>query len=323
MGDLGVFVARERKKIPKAGPKKSSERILSMQKFKVTFYPDNKTVEVAKDTTVLAAAISAGLYINSACGGEGVCGRCRVIIKKGSVLSQSSGHLRQEEKSRGVQLACLSEVQGDLEVEIPVDSRLNLEGLTQEEISARLKQDYSEPEEVEPLKLDEQAPFRHAPLTRKYYLELPLPSLDDKISDLERLERQIAKASGFSVTQTSLVNIKNLGELLRSAEWKVTVTLGKKGEVYEIVLIEPNDTSTRNFGFVFDIGTTTLSGQLVDLNTEEILGTKATYNKQAAFGSDVITRIVYARNSDGLEALHSAVTDDMKGGTVSSAVRLP
>ena len=109
-----------------------------MEKFKVTFYPDNKTVEVQKDTTILAAAISAGIYITSSCGGEGVCGRCKVVLRKGRVFSQSAGRITAEEKKRGVYLACATAVQSDLEVEIPPESRLSLEGLTEDEINARV-----------------------------------------------------------------------------------------------------------------------------------------------------------------------------------------
>ena len=56
-----------------------------MEKFKVTFYPDNKTIEVEKDKTILSAAISAGFILIPVCGGDGVCGRCKVILKKGQV----------------------------------------------------------------------------------------------------------------------------------------------------------------------------------------------------------------------------------------------
>ncbi len=283
-----------------------------MEKFKVTFYPENKTVEVEKDKTILAASISAGIYINSSCAGEGVCGRCKVILKKGQVLSQSAGKLSSEEKKRGVHLACMSAVQSDLEVEIPAESRLNLEGLTQEEISQRLKKDYSEPEEIETLKTPlEEDVFLYSPLATKLYLELTPPTLDDKISDLERLCRQIRRVQDIPIMQTGLSNLRGLGELLRSSDWKVTVTLGKRNGTVEIVLIEPADTSKNNFGFCFDIGTTTVSAQLVDLNSKKVLGTKATYNKQAAFGSDIITRIIYAKDQEGLEDLHGAVIGDM------------
>ncbi len=283
-----------------------------MEKFKVIFYPDNKSIEVEKGKTILSAAISAGVYINSSCGGDGVCGRCKVILKKGQVFTQPTGRISLEERRRGVYLACLSTIQSDLEIEVPPESRLDLEKLTQEEIDLRLKGLYSESEEIEsaPSILGEEI-FIHSPLSTKLYLELSPPSLEDKISDLERLYRQIRRIQDIPIMQTGLTNIKHLGELLRSSDWKVTVTLGKRNGTTEIVLIEPGDTSEKNFGLAFDIGTTTISGQLVDLNTKKVLGTKATYNKQASFGSDVITRIIYAQEADGLERLHHAVIDSM------------
>ena len=283
-----------------------------MEKFRVTFYPDNKTTEVEKGKNILSAAISAGVYINSSCGGDGVCGRCKVILKKGQVLTQPTGRIGVDDRKKGIYLACLTTVQGDLEIEIPPESRLDLEKLTAEEIDLRLKGLYSESEEIEPPEsvLGEEI-FVHSPLATKLYLDLPPPDLEDKISDLERLYRQIRRIQDIPIMQAGLANIRRLGELLRSSDWKITVTLGKRNGTTEIVLIEPGNTSHKNFGLAFDIGTTTISGQLVDLNTKKVLGTKATYNKQATFGSDIITRIIYAQEQDGLEKLHHAVIDGM------------
>jgi len=282
-----------------------------MEKFKVTFYPDKKSIEVEEDKTILSAAISAGIYINSACGGEGVCARCKVIVKKGKVLTQSSGSLTAEEKKRGVCLACVSAVQSDLEVEIPPESRLSLEGLTQEEINRRLKKDYSAPEDIDLPQPELPGDFfSYSPLAAKMYLELSPPTLEDKISDWERLCRAIQAVKDVPL-QTSMFNLRALGEILRASDWKVTVTLSKKGDTLEVILVEPGNTAGRNFGFCFDIGTTTVSGQLVDLNEKKVLGTKATYNKQAAFGSDVISRIIYSKEEQGLADLHRAVTEDM------------
>lgn len=283
-----------------------------MEKFKVTFYPDNKTVEVEKGKTILSAAISAGVYINSSCGGDGVCGRCKVVLKKGQVTTHPTGRISLDERSRGVYLSCLTTPQSDLEVEVPAESRIDLEKLTPQEIDLRLKGLYSEAEEVESAEaIVGEEIFVHSPLASKLYLELPQPDLEDKISDLERLYRQIRRIQDIPIMQTGLANIRRLGELLRSSDWKITVTLGKRNGTTEIVLIEHGDTSHKNYGFCFDIGTTTISGQLVDLNTKKVLGTKATYNKQASFGSDVITRIIYAQEADGLEKLHHAVIDGM------------
>ncbi len=268
-----------------------------MEKFKITFYPDNKSIEVVKETTILSAAISAGAYINSACGGDGVCGRCKVIVKKGRVLAQPTGILSHKEKVNGVHLACLSMPQSDIEVRVPEEVKV--------ELDAELK---SEVEEIETVKAGlKEEEFRFLPLARKIYLELPLPDLGDKVSDLERLYRQVRRIEDIDVLCTNIANIRSLGELLRSAEWKVTVTLVKRSGSTEIIMVEPGDTSARNFGFAFDIGTTTVSGQLIDLSSGKILGTKAAYNRQAVFGSDIISRIVYARDPEGLERLNAAV----------------
>jgi uncharacterized 2Fe-2S/4Fe-4S cluster protein (DUF4445 family) len=283
-----------------------------MQKFKVTFYPDDRIVQVEKGKTILAAAISAHIYINSSCGGDGVCGRCKVIVKKGEVSTQPSGRLTPEQRRQGYYLACQTLVQSDLDVLIPQESRLDLEKLTQEEIDLRLKGLYSKSEEVEPARsILKEGIFLHSPLATKLYLEIPSPNQTDRISDLERLYRSIRQVHDVPIMQSGLVNIRRLGRLLRDSDWRVTVTLGKRNGTTEIVLVEPGDTSGKNYGLCFDIGTTTVSTQLVDLNTKNVLGTKAAYNKQASFGSDIITRIIYAREEDGLEKLHHAVIDLM------------
>ena len=274
-----------------------------MQKFKVSFYPDNKSIEVVKDTTILSAAISCGININSVCGGDGVCGKCKVVVKS---------------EKNTVSLACLTMIQSDLEVEIPSESRINLD--------TSLKNIYANSEEVESKDaVLANKEFKHSPLTIKLYLELPKPDLNDSLSDLDRLYRAINKAQdlprtteshgaksvvrGLPLIQTGITNIRQLGELLRDSDWKVTVVLGKRDNGAELLFVEPGDTSLKNFGLAFDIGTTTISGQLVNLNNSRVLGTRATYNKQSSFGADVITRIIYAKEKDGLEKLHDAASE--------------
>jgi len=283
-----------------------------MEKFKVTFFPDNKSVLAEKDKTILSAAISAGVYINSVCGGDGVCGRCKVILKKGKVSQQLNGIITEEERKNGVYLACLTNIHSDLEVEIPESSRINFEKLSPKEIDERLGNLYSKAEDIHPVEQRiKEGIFKHSPFATKIYLELSAPTLNDSISDLERIYRALRAYEEFPVIQTGLFNIRQLGELLRDSEWKVTLTLGKRNDTVEIVLVEPGDTTNKNFGLCFDIGTTTISGQLLDLNSKKILGTKAAYNQQATFGNDVITRIVYAGQSQGLERLHQAVCNTM------------
>ncbi|MDD5775837.1 MAG: ASKHA domain-containing protein [Candidatus Omnitrophica bacterium] len=285
-----------------------------MTKFTVTFYPDNKSVEVDKDRTVLSAALSAGVYVNSACGGDGVCGRCRVIVKKGACSMLPSGNLSAEDKRRGVCLACLTTVQGDCEIEVPPESRVEFDQAPAAGHDRRLDGFYAKAEDVQAADMvPHQQPQKHIPLIEKIYLELTPPDLNDHISDLERLYRSIRRARGVEVSHTGLVNVRLLGDTLRDADWKVTVTLARRPGIVELLGVEAGDRARSNFGFAFDIGTTTVSGQLVDLSSSSIVGTKATYNKQASFGADVITRIMYAQKQEGLEKLHGAVMESING----------
>lgn len=285
----------------------------TMENFIIQFLPDNIAIKAKKGETILACAVHAGVYLNSSCGGDGVCGRCKIIVKKGNFKTQPTGRITPEEKRQGYVLACLTTVQDNLEVFIPPESRLDLEKISEEEVRfLRLKGIYSETQDVESGKaiIDEKV-FIHSPLATKIFLKIPPPTLDDKISDLERFYREIRRKRDIPIMQTGLANIKRLGTMLREGNWQITATLGKRNETTEIVLIEPGDTSKKNFGIAFDIGTTTVTGQLVDLNTKKILGTKSTYNRQAVFGSDVISRIIYASEEDGLDRLHHAVIDNM------------
>lgn len=281
-----------------------------MEKYIVTFYPDNKKIVVDRGTTLLAAAISAHIHLDSSCGGDGVCGKCKVIVKSGSVHCESSGRISPDERKRGIHLACQALVQSNIEVEIPPESRLDLSSLSKEELQLRLRDVYSKAEDVIEAKAAlGEGLFQYEPLVTKIYLELPKPDSNDKLSDLERVYRGVEEKIGEKPLLTGLANIRHLGELLRSSDWKVTVAVVQKADVNEIIAIEPGDKTSNNFGFAFDIGTTTVSGQLIDLKSKKILGTKAAYNRQATFGSDVITRIIYAQAQDGLEKLHNTVVD--------------
>ncbi len=288
---------------------------MSVQRFKVFFRPDNKEIEADRGEDLLTCAIRAGIYILSSCGGDGVCGRCKVIIEKGQFRTEPSGRITQDERKKGYVLACLTTVEGDLTVKVPPTSKIDITKIKEEDARLlRLKGIYSQVEEMGE-GAGEAAPaeevFVHSPLATKVYLELPPPTLDDKASDLERLYRGIRKVLDIPIMQTGLINIRRLGSLLRQSGWKVTVLLGKRNETTEIVSIEPGDTHERNYGVAFDIGTTTVVGQLVNLNTKEALGTKMTHNRQVVFGDDVITRIIYATEENGLEKLHHAVIDNM------------
>ncbi len=281
------------------------------RKVKVTFLPYNRTVEVQPGTDLLTAAVLAGVGITSSCAGEGVCGRCKVIVKEGKIETEPSGRISKEEKEKGVVLACRTTVHSDVVVEVPPSSRLEKASiLTEEAKVTRLAGTYLPGVEVkEEVELKERFIFFHSPLSTKVFLKIPPPTLEDNISDLERIYREIRKKFDIPLMQTGLANVRKLGRLLRESNWEVTALLGKRNGTTEIVLIEPGDTSAKNYGIALDVGTTTIVAQLVNLNTREVLSTKASFNPQATMGEDIITRIIVAEKEEGLEKLHHAVVD--------------
>ena len=281
-----------------------------MKKCNVIFYPENKKISVDAGSTILNAAIAAEVYINSACGGDGVCGRCKVKVLKGQVSTQPTGSISVTEIKNNIYLACLTTLHSDSEIEILPQSKLDLEITNSGDVDLSLRNFYNESSEVISLDIDQTETIAKFPLIKKVYIELPPPDINDKISDLERLYRAISLKENPTSFQTGLINIRLLGELLRSSDWKVTVTLLRKNNTQsEITAIEPGNTSGNNYGFCFDIGTTTISGQLIDLNSMLPLASKAHYNKQVTLGSDVISRIIYAQQPDGLEKLHFALSE--------------
>ena len=273
-------------------------------KYTVTFLPDNVNVTVDDNTNLFKAVKAAGVYVLSSCGGKGNCGKCKVIIKQGTVESgKSRSFLSAEETERGYVLACHALVKSDLIVEIPPESRMQ----ARHKIATGAKTD-------ELLRLMEAAGGCLESRINRVYLELKPPTIDDNIADYERLRRCLDK-KGFDASHLHMnyLVLKKLSHVLREGNWKVTVSVFKVSAVLEVLDIYPGDATRRRYGAAIDIGTTTVVVYLVDMSNGHIVGTASTYNSQVKCGDDVITRIVYATERNGLKELQ-----DLAVGNINS-----
>lgn len=70
------------------------------------------------DLTVLAAALAGGLVIPTGCR-NGICGTCRLQLRRGEVDMQHNGGLSEREEREGFILACCSKPRSDLVLEKP------------------------------------------------------------------------------------------------------------------------------------------------------------------------------------------------------------
>jgi uncharacterized 2Fe-2S/4Fe-4S cluster protein (DUF4445 family) len=266
-----------------------------MAKCLVIFHPEGRVVEVERGSRLLDAAHAAGVVVDSPCGGEGNCGRCRVRIRHGEINAPPTTHLTPRQMRAGYCLACQATVAGDLVVEVPVESQLaTFQVLTHEP------------------GLEEAAAIAAAkkllgPLTTKRYREIPAPSVVDHVSDLQRLRRALGWADGATHLDPDLSQLRGLGGVFRKADWKVTATTTDE-PCPRLLEIEPGNRADSNYGVAIDVGTSTVVAQLVDMTTGDLLAAATAYNAQLRFGEDVISRIIYtSENPRGLEELRGAV----------------
>jgi len=242
----------------------------------VTFEPDGKKVMVKAGTNILQAAKEAGVGIRSECGGKGVCGKCKVIIKSADAVSEVSSVeeklLSKHEIRESYRLSCQTRILKNVVVMVPPESR----------VETRKIELYGIEREVE-----------INPLVRKVHMKLEKPTLSDVKPDLERLleavEEQLEVKGGLEIDFNVL---KELPETLRSSNWDVTVVLWNK----RLISVESGDTTNEMFGVAVDIGTSKIVCHLVDLKSGKTIAVGSIENPQVLYGEDVISRITYASN---------------------------
>ncbi len=279
----------------------------------VLFLPHNRKIQVKDDESLLRAAMEAGVHVNASCGGEGVCGKCRVIVESGVVEGGITEKLTAQDVSDGVRQACLARVKSDLVVRIPVESVIDASILNMQSTprcTARIRQ----------MNLDElKEAGLFVPPVEKKYLELPSPTHQDNLPDVSRLVGFLKLEHGEHRLVVDFPVIQKISDVLRNADFKITATLVRPvhpGRKTHIVNVQPGDTTSRNYAIAVDIGTTTIYGQLIDLVSGEVLAQIGDFNAQISYGEDVISRIMYAEKPGGLEKLNEVVI-----GVVNKLIR--
>ncbi|MCF8032758.1 MAG: ASKHA domain-containing protein [Desulfarculaceae bacterium] len=275
--------------------------------MKVRFEPFGVEVESQAGDRLLDLALEAGVHINASCGGEGVCGKCRINVEEGSVEGGLSEKISAEDAEAGVRLACQSTIIEDVTVRIPVQSGMDKVGLNALAAGSAQVAKLIGSEELK-------AEGRFDPSLSKLMVSAPPPSLEDNRNDVARLLSAL-KQAGENHFVFDFEAIRDLPSAWRDGEWNVTTTINRpvdptKGRNH-VIRVEPGDTTSKNLAVAIDLGTTTVWAQLLDLHTGEIVGTEGDFNGQISFGEDVISRIVYAAKPGGMEKLHKAAADSI------------
>lgn len=267
--------------------------------LQVTFKTNGKSVKVPTGTTLLEAARQADVHINASCNGKGACGKCKLVVMAGRTENPATPLLSESEKRKGYILACQSKVVEDVTVDIPpeiLERKLKVAGMGQEATDrlAGLVQDID-------------------PMLKEIALELSPPTLEDSVSDLDRLNRGLKK-QGCDVARLNVgLNVmRQLSEAVRSEDWKLTVSVIQRKCSNEILEVAPGTAPRPSYGLAIDVGTTTIAVYLVDMRDGAVIAATSGHNRQAACGDDVINRIVCAEK-DGVKKLSAMVLATING----------
>ena len=260
------------------------------------------TVECNTGDNLLEVARRANVAIDAPCGGNGSCGKCRVQLIDGDLESPQSRHISEEEYQLGWRLSCCSKVMGDCTVMVPDIASA---------YQSRMKTaDLSSPKEIiifencqNQLK---ESGIHFVNCYRSAVLQLREPTLEDTMPDAERLTWAIEEAFGVENVKIPFAVMVKMAHTLRENNWNVCV----KGELKDgcfscMEITAPTDTAV--VGCAIDIGTTTVTMVLTDLESGKILAKGSSGNGQIRYGADVINRIIEQGKSGGRKKLQDAI----------------
>ena len=267
----------------------------------VVFQPSGRQAFVPEGKALLDAAREMGVEIESICGGQQTCGKCKVIADYGEFpkygveskpenISPAGGDEQHywEKRRRDpadYRLSCAACVLGDLVINVP------------EESQAR-KQIVRKSATVREIEID--------PAIRKYFVRVKPAELGDDRGDWERLQDSLRETHQLEELRIDYFALRDLQKTLRQGKWEVTVTIWNE---HDVIRLQPGYEDGA-YGFAVDLGTTTVAGHLVNLRTGEILATEAMMNPQTTYGEDLMSRISYGMmNSDGVEKMHQTIIE--------------
>ena len=274
--------------------------------FKVTFsFEDGSMVETFANAgdNLLEVARSANVAIDAPCSGNGACGKCRVQLKCGELESKKTLHISDEEYQAGWRLSCCSKISADVNVLVPdiasaYKSRMKVADLSSKEEIAIFENAKSD--------------IQLAGIELKNSLEvvdvlMDVPSLDDTMPDNERLTRALRKYLNINRVRIPYVVLKKLPDVLRENNFAVKCVIRATSDDMYVYDIFGKDEDVVIGGLAIDIGTTTVSAVLINMENGEILAKSSAGNGQIRFGADVINRIVESQKPGGQKKLQDAV----------------
>ncbi|MBC8433434.1 MAG: DUF4445 domain-containing protein [Desulfobacterales bacterium] len=258
------FIQKElnKRKLPKKVTKK---------KVWLNVLPADAWIKVQRDNTVYNALQNTEIELEGDCGGLGKCGKCkiRVITPLGKSSKETIELLEPDELEQGVRLACRTKIRKNL-------------AIYTEELNG-------ETEFYQILKHGHMPSVELDPLIERRLVTIPPPSLENSLSDVQRIREVLSPE--FHDLKTTYRCLSSLYKNLRATNFDGAVV------IHNNCLLEwqPRDSIGGVFGLIFDLGTSTLVGKLVNLIEGQEVAVISRFNSQRKYGADVISRIQHIK----------------------------
>ncbi len=270
----------------------------------IIFTPSGIRGNVPKGTSILAAARTLGVDIDSVCGGRGICSKCQITPGKGEFAKfaitveedaisewndvEDRYHTKRGLKS-GRRLGCQAKIQKDLVIDVPPESQIHKQVIRKE--------------------IDEREIVLKSTLTIRY-LEVVKPSMDEPSGDSERIILALKEQWNLKKVVLRFNLLKKIQKVLRESEWKISCIIKYEhvNDSHEVIDIYPGFFEGNLLGLAIDVGSTTLAAHLCDLKSGEVLESEGAMNPQIKFGEDLMSRVSYAMlNENGAQEMTSAI----------------
>jgi len=258
-----------------------------MATYIIHFKPVNRTGNCHYNQSVLECAHYLGIDILGTCGGKGTCHSCKIRILSGVVSDPAEieqDFFSRQEIGEGWRLACQTLPEGNCTVWVPSDS-----------MSSNRWIDVTESPVLD---------VPPEPMVKFYELELSPPSLSQPQSDVERVRSGLLMKYHVTCERVDFSLLREISNKLRSLNWKFRIGVHDD----EMIAVRPAE--ARSLGMVMDLGTTRITGFLVDMKTGQTISSQSMLNPQIGYGEDIISRLASAfRSSANAVKLHRLATE--------------
>ena len=261
----------------------------------ILFMPSGKRGRFPIGTPVLDAARDLGVYVESVCGGRGICGKCQVSVAEGhfakhgitssvenlSAFSDTETRYRSKrDLASDRRLSCSSKVLGDIVIDIPQAASANNQMVRKAVDTRIIERDLA---------------------TTLHYVEIEQPDMHKPLGDADRLLRALQSEWGFETLTLDFHLYKDLQKTLRKGKWTATAAVHSANGINTVTALWPGYHEAL-YGIACDIGSTTIAMHLSDMMTGETLASAGVANPQIRFGEDLMSRVSYVMMNPGGEA---------------------